>query len=81
MIAVPVFQRDPDTGEQKNRLGVFEFVQLPSPGDDFNIQHYNGRVGRYRVLRVAHEPLRVGETCDPKRSSAYVYVAFIDEFW
>jgi hypothetical protein len=83
MIAAPVFVRHPSTGEAaEESLGVFEFLQLPAPSDGFNILHDNGRVARYRVLRVMHEPLRVGQTCDdPDRFSAFVFVVFIDEHW
>lgn len=82
MIAVPVFQRDPVTLEHQKNLGDFEFAQLPAPGDQFNIPHANGRVGLYRVICVAHEPLRVGEPRrDPERSSAFVHVAFLNEYW
>ncbi len=86
MISVPVFERDASTGEQKRVLGDFDFVQLPSPGDDFNIRQDNGREGCYRVLRIAHEPLRTGQIAPPPepgcvpRSSAFVYVTFIREY-
>lgn len=81
-IAAPVFQHDAVTLEHLRNLGVFEFEQLPAPDDRFNFTQANGRVGRYRVLYVAHEPYRAGEPRgDPDRFSALVHVVFIDEFW
>lgn len=80
-IAAPVYEREENAEGNKRNLGVYEFEQLPVPGDGFNIPHANGRVGRYRVLRLVHEPLMQGAPSIPDRYSAFVYVALIDEFW
>ena len=79
-IKAPVFKRDPKTLEQLANLGVFEFEQLPAPGDFFNIARPSGAVEEYRVIGVAHEPNREGERLKSDQYRAFVYVTFINLF-
>ena len=82
----PVFRRNAQTHEQDANLGVFEFAQLPIPGDLFNIQNQQKPVRGYRftieecrVICVSHEPNRRGEVIGADRYRAFVYVELIRE--
>ena len=85
-ITVPVFEYDPITGQQKRSLGTFQFLQLPAPGDRFNIPRDGwvdakgqGPAACYRVLCVAHEPMPEGQSAPPGWSSAFVHMEFLGE--
>jgi hypothetical protein len=80
-IKAPVFRRNAETLEQEAVLGEFEFEQLPSRGDQFNIPHANGRVGMYEVICIAHEPNLAGERLPPDKFRAFVHVKLLREFW
>ena len=79
-IKAPVFRRNAETLVQEAVLGEFEFEQLPSRGDQFNIQHANGHLGMYEVICIAHEPNRVGEPLARDTWRAFVHVKFLREF-
>ena len=87
-ITVPVFERDPITGQQKRNLGMFQFLQLPAPGDPFTIPRdgwvdgkEQGPAAYYRVLYVGHEPMPEGQRAPPGQCAAFVHVEFMGEYW
>ncbi len=66
----------------KERLWtVYQFAQLPSPGDRINITATNGRVQCLRVSHILHEPLAEGERLTPDSHTASVHAEWIEEFW
>ena len=87
-ITVPVFERDAITGQQKRNLGMFQFLQLPAPGDRFTIPRDGWVAGKeqgpavcYRVQYVNHEPMPEGQRAPPGQCAAFVHVEFMGEYW
>jgi len=48
-ITVPVFERDPITGQQKRNLGMFQFLQLPAPATASPFRVMGGLTAKSRV--------------------------------
>lgn len=79
MIKAWVMRRGADLETPERTLGAFNFDQLPSPNDRVHLSHYNGTLGIYRVLCVAHEPTRDDEEIASDFLRSTVYVELIRE--
>jgi hypothetical protein len=61
-------------------LGEYEFLQLPSPGDQILLPQLSGNLGLWRVLYTEHSPKKIPQRPSARPTAlATIFVEWIDD--